>query len=213
MSKIVVKQRGRGAGGQGRKFAPPLPRSSAPLLLLLLLFFSSCASTAPVVKIGLVAPFEGRDRAIGYEVIYGARLAVREINAAGGIGGYQVALVALDDSGTNEFAAETATSLIIDPAVVAVIGHWLPETTAVVTSLYANANLYFLPEISPSTNPITPAFYEAYSSVTPFDEEPTGYSLAAYEAMGEVFMGMETAVVESGTINRQTMNATPQQAD
>lgn len=175
------------------------------LLLLLISILSGCASTAPVVKIGLVAPFEGRDRAIGYEVIYGARLAVREVNAAGGIGGYRVELVTLDDGGTVEFGEETATSLIADPAVVAVIGHWLPETTAVTTPLYADANLLFLPNSSPSDTPITPAFYEAYSNVTPFDEEPTGYSLAAYEAMEEVFVGMETAVVESGTINRQTM--------
>jgi len=115
-------------------------------------------------------------------------------------------LVALDDGGLDEFAEETAVSLIKDPAVVAVIGHWLEGTTAVSAPLYADANLLFLPEFSPSTNPITPAFYAAYSTVTPFDEEPTGYSLAAYEAMGEVFVGMETAVSESGVISRETMN-------
>ncbi len=172
---------------------------------LFIIVLSSCASTAPVVKIGLAAPFEGRDRAIGYEVIYGARLAVREVNAAGGIGGYRVALVALDDGGAVESAEETAVSLIKDPAVVAVIGHWLPETTAVAAPIYAGAKLLFLPNSSPSTTPISPAFYEAYSSVTPFDEEPTAYSLAAYEAMGEVFRGMETAVAESGEISRATM--------
>jgi len=172
---------------------------------LFIIFLSSCASTAPVVKIGLVAPFEGRDRAIGYEVIYAARLAVREVNEAGGIGGYRVALVALDDGGLDEFAEDTATSLIIDPAVVAVIGHWLPETTAVSTPLYTNADLFFLPQTTPSPNPITPEFYNAYTAVTPFDEEPTGYSLAAYEAMGEVFEEMETAVLQSGEISRETL--------
>ena len=185
-------------------------RSRTSLLIIIyslfIIFLSSCASTAPVVKIGLVAPFEGRDRAIGYEVIYGARLAVREVNEAGGIGGYRVALVALDDGGMDEFAEETAASLIIDPAVVAVIGHWLEGTTAVATPLYTDANLLFLPEFSPSTNPITPAFYEAYATVTPFDEEPTGYSLAAYEAMGEILEGMETAVSIFGVISRETMN-------
>ena len=83
-----------------------------------------------MVKVGLVAPFEGRHRAIGYDALYSARLAVRELNAAGGIDGTRVALVALDDSGNPEFAAATADSLIVDPNVVAVVGHWLPETTA-----------------------------------------------------------------------------------
>ena len=55
-------------------------RPSVPLSLILsivlLLFLSACAaSTQPVVKIGLVAPFEGRYRQIGYEAIYAARLA------------------------------------------------------------------------------------------------------------------------------------------
>jgi len=46
------------------------------------IFLTACsASTQPVVKIGLVAPFEGRYRPIGYEAIYAARLAIREINA------------------------------------------------------------------------------------------------------------------------------------
>ncbi|MCP5097251.1 MAG: ABC transporter substrate-binding protein, partial [Chloroflexi bacterium] len=70
-----------------------------PSSFFLLFLLIGCASVAPVVKIGLVGPFEGQHRAVGYDVIYSARLAVREINAAGGIGGHRVALVALDDSG------------------------------------------------------------------------------------------------------------------
>ena len=65
-------------------------------LLALALLAAGCASVDPVVKIGLVAPFEGRQRAVGYDAIYSARLAVREINAAGGVGGHRVVLVALD---------------------------------------------------------------------------------------------------------------------
>ncbi len=40
----------------------------------------------PTVKIGLVAPFEGRYRYVGYDVIYAVRLALHEANAAGGVG-------------------------------------------------------------------------------------------------------------------------------
>ena len=84
----------------------------------------------PVVKIGLVAPFEGRHRDIGYDVIYSARLAIREANANRGPGQTKYALVAVDDFGDPESARETASAMAIDPDVVAVIGHWLPETTA-----------------------------------------------------------------------------------
>ena len=52
---------------------------------------SACApSTRPVIKIGLVAPFEGRYREIGEEIIYAVRLAVREANKAGGVDGYSI---------------------------------------------------------------------------------------------------------------------------
>ena len=34
------------------------------------MILSGCASVKPVVKIGLVAPFEGRARAVGYDAIY-----------------------------------------------------------------------------------------------------------------------------------------------
>ncbi|MCJ7548609.1 MAG: ABC transporter substrate-binding protein, partial [Anaerolineae bacterium] len=52
-----------------------------------------------IVKVGLVAPFEGSYRHVGYDAVYAARLAVREINAAGGIAGRQLELVAYDDRG------------------------------------------------------------------------------------------------------------------
>ena len=35
-------------------------------------------NTRPVVKIGLVAPFEGRYRALGYEVLYAVKWAIGE---------------------------------------------------------------------------------------------------------------------------------------
>ncbi|MCA9948355.1 MAG: ABC transporter substrate-binding protein, partial [Anaerolineales bacterium] len=129
------------------------------------------------MKVGLVAPFEGRDRAIGYDAIYSARLAVREINAAGGIGGYRIALVALDDSGDPELAQGTAESLVIDDNVVAVVGHWRPQTTAVAAPIYASANLAFLAGGESPYQPTDPAdlepdFIERYTAVTPFNEQP-----------------------------------------
>jgi ABC-type branched-subunit amino acid transport system substrate-binding protein len=100
--------------------------------LSFLLSLSACTfpgSTQPVIKIGLVAPFEGRYRSIGYEAIYAARLAIREINAQGGINGYRIELVALDDRSEPDQAIEAARKLTIDPQVIAVIGHYRPDST------------------------------------------------------------------------------------
>jgi ABC-type branched-subunit amino acid transport system substrate-binding protein len=114
------------------------------------IFVSACGSTAPVVKFGLVAPFEGRYRPVGYDAIYAARLAVRERNAAGGVGGYRVELVAYDDGGDASSAIERARQLALDPQVVAVLGHFRIETTRAAWDVYAR-------EALPLVAPVIPA--------------------------------------------------------
>ncbi|HTP09730.1 MAG TPA: ABC transporter substrate-binding protein [Anaerolineae bacterium] len=112
------------------------------LSIALSLFLAACtASTQPVVKIGLVAPFEGRYRPIGYEAIYAARLAIREINARGGINGHRIELVALDDRGEPEQAITAARQLVLDPQVVAVIGHLRPDSSDAAMKIYCEAGL------------------------------------------------------------------------
>lgn len=175
--------------------------------LIFLVFITTCASVDPVIKIGLVAPFEGAERVVGYDVIYSARLAVREINQAGGIGGYRVALVALDDSGDPELARQTAQSLIADPAVVAVLGHWLPETTAVATPIYAQANLPFIPMGAPPFGATDPAtfsaeFIEKYTAVTPFDEQPGPYAASTYAAFQQLWQTLADVEESHGRIDR-----------
>jgi ABC-type branched-subunit amino acid transport system substrate-binding protein len=100
--------------------------------------------TRPVIKIGLVAPFEGRYRDVGYEVVYAVRLAVREANAGGGVAGHTVELTALDDGGDPALAVDQALKLATDPQVVGVIGHWLDETTVAAAPAYVDAGLPLL---------------------------------------------------------------------
>ncbi len=116
------------------------------LFIVLTLLPSGCLPPPlpRIVKIGLVAPFEGRYRYLGYDAIYAARLAVREINAAGGVAGRQLVLVAYDDRGDPEMARTAARNLAIDPDVAAVVGHYRPESTAAAAPIYANADLPLL---------------------------------------------------------------------
>jgi len=185
---------------------------AARILLLLLVFgiISGCRSVAPVVKVGLVAPFEGRNRDVGYDVLYSARLAVREINAVGGIDGTRIALVALDDGGNPEYAQATANSLLIDPEVVAVVGHWLPETTETAAPIYTQGNLAFLPggeKPFAATDPalLPPDFIVAYEEVTPFDETPGPYAEPAYDAFQLLFQAIADAQEAGGQINRSSV--------
>ncbi|GAB4480950.1 MAG: hypothetical protein Kow00124_28190 [Anaerolineae bacterium] len=103
---------------------------------------TGCVAQVPqTVRIGLVAPFEGRWREMGYDIIPAARLAVREWAARVGPGGVAVELVAYDDQGDPTLAVEQARRLAADPAVRVVIGHWRDETTRAALPVYAERGL------------------------------------------------------------------------
>ena len=116
------------------------------LVLVLALILTGCqvrfpSSTDPLVKIGLIAPFEGRLRARGYDVLYAVKLAVRQWNEAGGVNGYRVELVALDDGGDPAMAAQQARELTVDRDVLGVIGHFTEEATLAAVPEYVAQRL------------------------------------------------------------------------
>ena len=116
-------------------------------VLLCGLLLSACTlphSTRPVIKIGLLAPFEGLGRPLGYEVLYGVKLALRERNEAGGVAGYQVALVALNDNDDASHAARQARKLAVDGDVLGVIGPFSRATARAVADPLSEAGLAWL---------------------------------------------------------------------
>lgn len=177
----------------------------------MVLSVTSCKTVSPVIKIGLVAPFEGRSRSVGYDVIYSARLAVRQVNEAGGIGSYRIALVSLDDSGEPDLAVQTAAAFVADPLVVTVVGHWLPKTTTAAKDIYKGAGLPFIPAGNDpfgiaEVSQLPETFLEAYEDVTPFEEKPGPFAGSAYDAINMVLAAMTIAEEEYSVINRETMS-------
>ena len=156
-------------------------------------FLLSCGgSVDPVIKIGLVAPFEGALRVVGYDVIYSARLAVREVNAKGGINGYRIALVAYDDGSYAPSAVNVADSLVIDPAIIGVVGHWSAESNKAVRPIYDSAQLAFVPMDESNqgfdSSTLPDNFKQAYQAVTFQQAQAAGwYSAPAYDAMQLLF--------------------------
>lgn len=177
--------------------------------LIVVLALAACRTRPPAIKIGLVAPFEGRERTIGYDAIYAARLAVREINEQGGISGRPVELVALDDSGAPDLARQAAASLVVDPAVVAVTGHWLPQTTAAARDIYEENGLPLVilgktPLDVADAGRLPPEFRRRYEDVTPFDEVAGPYAGSTYDAVRLLFVALEVAE-SRGEISRESV--------
>lgn len=122
-----------------------LPRARLCLgLLIALTLASGCVlphSTPPTLKIGMIAPFEGLYRPQGYAALYAVKLAIRERNRAGGVAGYGIELVALNDDGEPTAAALQARKLAVDAAVVGVIGPLTRATAEAAAGPLAEAGL------------------------------------------------------------------------
>lgn len=82
---------------------------------------------------------------------HAAELAVREINARGGVRGRELALRIMDDSGRPEVAIRIAQQLTDDPAVVAVIGHLNSSASLAAGRIYGEARRPLV-MISPSAS-------------------------------------------------------------
>jgi branched-chain amino acid transport system substrate-binding protein len=131
------------------------------LCVLLLLTVGGCTATGgtkPIIKVGLVAPFEGLYRPLGYEVLYAVKLAIRERNASGGVAGYMVELVALNDDNDPTVAAQRAREMAVDPDVVGVIGHFSSPTTLAALEEYRRAGLALVTSVA-AANALTDGGY------------------------------------------------------
>ncbi len=83
---------------------------------------STAAFAADPVKIGLTGPFTGGSASMGVSMRDGVRLAVSEINKAGGVLGRPIQLVERDDEAKNEVGVQIAQELINKEQVVATMG-------------------------------------------------------------------------------------------
>jgi len=181
------------------------------LLFAALLSSSACRTVKPVLKIGLVAPFEGRNRMTGYDVLYSARLAVREINESGGIDGYRIALVALDDSGDTESAIAAANTLAQDDAIIVAVGHWMEHTTQEVAAQYQANGVPFIeaapePFQSVQLDELPAEFIERYQQVAPFDEQPGPLAAAGYHSMQVAFEAIRIALEPGDMPTRKSIS-------
>src|SRR5919198_769700 len=121
--------------------------------LAALLSLTACSSsrggsgTLPII-LGLAAPFS---QPRGVSMKHGAELAVKEVNARGGIHGRQLALRIRDDSGRPELAIRIAQELADDPAVVAVVGHLNSSASLAAGRIYGESRRPLV-MISPSAS-------------------------------------------------------------
>ena len=114
------------------------------VFLLCCLLLCACSAPPSTYKIALVAPFEGRQRQVGYDAFPALRMAVREQITANKNAATQITFVAYNDNADPEFAARVAHNVVIDPAVLVVIGHLITATTQAGLPIYQAAGIAVL---------------------------------------------------------------------
>ena len=91
-------------------------------IILLALALAGCkdVGSPEVVKIGLIAPFEGPSRPLGYDTLNGVKLRIDQWNERGQEP--KIELVALNDDGDPELAAKLPDQLAQDPDIRMILG-------------------------------------------------------------------------------------------
>ena len=84
--------------------------------------FTTSVYAADEIKVGVTGPYTGGSSSMGVSMRDGVRLATKEINAAGGVGGKKLVLIERDDEAKNERGVQIAQELINNEKVVATLG-------------------------------------------------------------------------------------------
>lgn len=154
---------------------------------------TSAHAADKITKIGVLAPLAGGSAADGNEMVDGAKLAVDEINAAGGVAGYKLQLVVGD---TQNMSVDSVTS-----AVQRLTGD--RELNAIVTG-YADYSNFEIELMAEQDMP-----YLLYGStdatraiIAPFpDKFPTVWSLnASYDAYKTAMIPVLHGLEKSGKL-------------
>lgn len=147
------------------------------------------------LAIGVGVPLSGPYARAGRETVNAVKIAVAEINEAGGIDGRKVKVLEGDDQGEPQTGQSVAQKFCDDDAVVAVIGHYNSGVTIPASDVYRRCGLA---QVSPlSSNPeVTSRGLENIFRVGARDDY-MGPALATY-------LATKTDLTKIGTIDDQS---------
>ncbi len=121
------------------------------LTLSTVFLLSACGSSTDSVKLGVIGPLTGDYSMYGLAVENGAKLAAEEINAAGGVLGLDLEIIAYDSKGDPTEGVNAYNRLRDEDEIDALIGGTFSGVTLAIKELAKEDNM---PVLSPTaTNP------------------------------------------------------------
>ncbi len=154
------------------------------VLILAGVMFTSCSKeSSDSIKIGGIFPLSGPVAVYGTECRNGVEMAIAEINAAGGINGKMIELIAEDDEGNPEKSVNAYKKLVTKDKCKIIIGSLTSGCTAAISSLAQAQKVLLLAPAATQTD-ITDAgdFVFRACFIDPFQGTVGGKF--AYETLG-----------------------------
>lgn len=102
------------------------------------------AGSGGTIKIGFFSPQSGSEASDGKSALDAAQLAVKDVNAAGGLDGKQIQLVQYDDGSDPKQAVSIATKLTTQDKVAAVVSGSYSDQTLAAASIFQRAGVPML---------------------------------------------------------------------
>ncbi|UYV35760.1 ABC transporter substrate-binding protein [Rhodobacteraceae bacterium D3-12] len=141
------------------------------------LIASAGVAAAEVVKIGVLAPVSGGQAADGQEMVKGAQLAIDELNAAGGIGGYTFELVVGDVvDGAADKVTTAAERLLGDRAMGAIMTGYASGSNFEIELMGEMEMIYMISGNSSQTEAIIAPAPDAFPTVWSVTPSFAGYN-------------------------------------
>ncbi len=120
------------------------------------------------VTVGINLPLTGADAQAATKIKQGAQMALDEANAAGGIAGYKIKILVLDDGTATAGqydpaqAATNARKMVSDPNVVAAIGPQMSGSGKAMSPILSQGNLAIITPSSTNPDITNPKFASQY---------------------------------------------------
>ena len=129
----------------------------------------SFAADGDAIHIAASAPLTGSAAAYGIETMNGVRLAVAEINDAGGIGGKPIKLTEYDDQCDPTVAATAANQIISDTSIIAVVGDVCSSATLAQMPIFGRVKMPVLAATASSPQ-LSAKGYANFARIIPNDD-------------------------------------------
>ena len=141
----------------------------------------SCGNTASgsnVIKLGMLYNMTGSQASLDAPSANGAKLAAKEVNAAGGVLGKKIELVAYDGKSDAETIGKSATQLVESDKVVAMFGFSDSDMVMAAAPIAAKAGILFV--TSGATSPKLPSQVPNYLYLACFGDNVQAAAAAEF---------------------------------